>query len=84
MSRGGSLVTVSHPAVGEVTAPPFPGRLAETPCDFTGPPPPIPGEHTEAILAEHGFEDDEISELLQTGVVGGAGDAELDEERRQR
>tara|TARA_B100000959_G_scaffold212161_1_gene223080 strand:+ start:456 stop:1661 length:1206 start_codon:yes stop_codon:yes gene_type:complete len=73
VSRGDSLVTVRHPAVGEVTAPPFPGRLSGTPCDFTGPPPPIPGEHTEVILAEKGFEDDEIRELLQTGVVGGAG-----------
>ncbi len=65
----GSIVTVEHPAVGEVRAPGFPGRLSGTPCDPTGPPPPVPGEHTGEVLAEKGFSGDEIGELLDAGVV---------------
>jgi len=71
VAKGDALVTVQHPAVGEFTGPVFPGRLSETPCDVSGPPPPLPGEHSEPILVECGFEDEEIRELLRNGVVGG-------------
>ncbi|MDP6480611.1 MAG: CoA transferase [Acidimicrobiales bacterium] len=84
VSQGDSLVTVQHPAVGDVRAPVFPGRLSQTPCDFTGPPPPIPGEHTEAILAENGFADSEVAELLRNGVLGDSHENEPVQKRRQR
>jgi formyl-CoA transferase/CoA:oxalate CoA-transferase len=84
VSQGDSLVTVQHPAVGDVRAPVFPGRLSQTPCDFTGPPPPIPGEHTEAILAENGFAESEVSELLRNGVLGDSHENEPVQKRRQR
>ncbi len=84
VSQGDSLVTVQHPAVGDVRAPVFPGRLSQTPCDFTGPPPPIPGEHTEAILAENGFADSEVVELLRNGVLGDSHENEPVQKRRQR
>ncbi len=84
VSQGDSLVTVEHPAVGDVRAPVFPGRLSQTPCDFTGPPPPIPGEHTEAILAENGFADSEVVELLRNGVLGDSHENEPVQKRRQR
>lgn len=84
VSQGDSLVSVQHPAVGDVRAPVFPGRLSQTPCDFTGPPPPIPGEHTEAILAENGFADSEVAELLRNGVLGDSHENEPVQKRRQR
>ena len=71
VADGDALVTVQHPAVGEVRAPVFPGRLSATPCDNSGPPPPLPGEHTETILGECGYQNDEIQNLLRDGVVSG-------------
>lgn len=71
VADGDALVTVQHAAIGEVRAPVFPGRFSGTPCDYSGPPPPLPGEHTEAILDECGYETDEIQALLRNGVVSG-------------
>ncbi len=69
VTQTGAIVTVEHPATGEVRSPRFPGRLADTPCDVTGSSPPVPGEHTGEILAECGFAPDEIDGLLDKGVV---------------
>ncbi len=74
VARGDAIVTVSHPATGEIRAPVFPGRFSDTPGDTTGPPPPVPGEHSVEILGECGFDGDEIRELLRTGVVAGVGE----------
>jgi crotonobetainyl-CoA:carnitine CoA-transferase CaiB-like acyl-CoA transferase len=71
VARGDAIATVQHPAVDEIRAPVFPGRLSETPGDVSGPPPPLPGEHSAAILGECGFEKEEIIELLRDGVVSG-------------
>lgn len=67
--QSGSLVTTEHPAVGEIRAPTLPGRFSDTSADATGPSPPLPGEHSEEILEECGFEKDEIRDLIQRGVV---------------
>jgi len=64
-----SIVTVDHPATGEVMAPALPGRFSESAVDTSGPPPPLPGEHSAVILTECGFKDDEIVELVGGGVV---------------
>lgn len=69
VADGDSLVTVKHPAIGEIRAPVFPGRMSETSGDVSGSPPPIPGEHSEAILGECGFEPAEIRELVRSGVL---------------
>jgi crotonobetainyl-CoA:carnitine CoA-transferase CaiB-like acyl-CoA transferase len=74
VAEGDALVTVRHPAIGEIRGPVFPGRLSETHCDMSGPPPPLPGEHSEAILGECGFGEAEIRELLHSGVVSGVED----------
>ncbi|MFV2039047.1 MAG: CaiB/BaiF CoA transferase family protein [Acidimicrobiales bacterium] len=76
VADGDALVTVQHPAVGEVRGPRFPGRFSQTPCDVSGPPPPLPGEHTETILGECGYDDDEIRDLLRDGVVSGPPEGE--------
>ncbi len=67
----GALITVEHPAVGDIRTPRFPGRFSQTPCDFSGPPPPLPGEHSETILRQCGYSDEEIRDLLQDAVVHG-------------
>ncbi len=67
--EAGAFVTVTHPEVGDVRAPRFPGRFSRTPCTLAGPPPPLPGEHGRVILNECGFGDDEIDDLLRRGVV---------------
>ena len=72
VASGDALATVYHPSIGEIRAPVFPGRLSDTQGDASGPPPPLPGEHSEKILAECCFEEDEIGDLLRDGVVSGA------------
>lgn len=71
VAKGGSLGTVHHPATGDIRSPVFPGRFSDTPGDMSGPPPPIPGEHSEAILSECGFAEYEIQQLLGDRVVSG-------------
>jgi len=82
VAQGDALVTVRHPAIGEMRAPVFPGRLSETQGDVAVPPPPLPGEHSEIILDECGFAKEEIRELLHNGVVSVPGNNERGEERR--
>ena len=79
--KGEALVTVQHPAFGEIRAPAFPARLSETPGDGA-PPPPLPGEHSEAILGEFGFREEEIEELLRVGVVRGEDNEDCKERGR--
>ncbi len=69
VALGGSFVTTEHPAVGEIRAPILPGRFSETNADATVPSPPLLGEHSEAILGECGFVEDEIRDLIHSGVV---------------
>lgn len=69
VARGDALVTVQHHAIGEIRAPAFPGLMSDTHRQLAGPPPPLPGEHSESILGECGFGDDEITRLLSDGVV---------------
>ncbi|MDH3300697.1 MAG: CoA transferase [Acidimicrobiia bacterium] len=69
LSEEQSLVTVAHPAVGEVTAPGCPSRLSRDERRPSRPPPPIPGEHTREVLGEFGFDQREIDELAALGVV---------------
>ena len=72
VSQSGSLVAVEHPAMGEIRAPVLPGRFSDTSGDMKGPPPPVPGEHSAAILGECGFTDGEITELMDSGAVIGS------------
>jgi crotonobetainyl-CoA:carnitine CoA-transferase CaiB-like acyl-CoA transferase len=81
VAEGDALVTVAHPAIGEIRGPVFPGRLSGTPGDVSGPPPPLPGEHSAAILSECGFDEEEVRDLLRSGVVMSA---DGDEERRRQ
>jgi len=74
VEQSGSLVTVEHPAIGEIRAPVLPARFSDTAGDVTGPPPPVAGEHSAVILGECGFTEAEISALMDSGVVISADD----------
>jgi len=81
---GDSIVTVDHPATGEVRSPVFPGRLSETPGDMARTSPPIAGEHSTEILSECGFGPSEIKELQDSGVVIAGVVSQVHQERSQQ
>lgn len=54
-------------ANGVVQPAPAP-RFGRTPGSI-GRPPPVPGEHTEKVLAERGFTEDEVARLREAGAV---------------
>ena len=58
--------------VGGVTQPAPAPRFSRTPAG-TGAPPPMPGEHSRAILSDWGFTGAEIAALEQAGIVVQAG-----------
>ncbi len=59
---------LDHPSEGRIRAIRFPARYhGEAAQDR---PVPLYGEHSAEILAEAGFGDDQIAELLQSGAVG--------------
>jgi crotonobetainyl-CoA:carnitine CoA-transferase CaiB-like acyl-CoA transferase len=64
----GARVAMTHPDLGRVdqVAPPF--TLSETPATVRTPPP-LLGEHSREILAEAGYDADEIEALVASGVV---------------
>jgi len=72
VAGGGALESVEHPVAGEVRSPAFPGRLSETTREVSSPPPLVPGEHSEEILSECGFNPSEIAALQGDGVVSAA------------
>ncbi len=59
---------VPHPTIPDLHLPGVPYRLSGTPCE-TRLPPPLLGEHTDAILAELGYATDDIARLRDRGAV---------------
>ena len=64
----GRTVEIAHPTLGPIrqVAPPF--ELSATPATVRTPPP-LLGEQTDEILAEHGYDVAEIAALRAAGVV---------------
>ena len=64
----GRTVEIAHPTLGPIrqVAPPF--ELSAIPATVRTPPP-LLGEQTDEILAEHGYDEAEIAALRATGVV---------------
>jgi crotonobetainyl-CoA:carnitine CoA-transferase CaiB-like acyl-CoA transferase len=60
--------TVQHPRAGEVPIVASPLRFSETPIEGYGPPPML-GEHTDAILGTLGYDVDTIARLRQYSVI---------------
>ncbi len=59
---------VQHPKAGEISVTGFPWRLSETPAEVRLPPP-LLGEHTDSVLRELGYSDEEVATLHEEGAV---------------
>ena len=68
----GMVVGLDQPGVAEpVRQLGAPVKLSRTPPDTDRLPGPALGEHTEAVLREAGYDDEQIAELLRSGAVAG-------------
>ncbi|ESS06166.1 MAG: putative acyl-CoA transferases/carnitine dehydratase, partial [uncultured archaeon A07HB70] len=59
---------VDHPTAGEVEMPGSPMHMSRTPASVRDPPP-LLGEHTDAVLREMGYDDSRIAALRDADVV---------------
>ena len=66
-----TVIRFSHPTAGEMTNIANPVVMHGTPAQVRMPPP-LLGEHTEQVLREHGFTDQEIASLARERVALGA------------
>jgi crotonobetainyl-CoA:carnitine CoA-transferase CaiB-like acyl-CoA transferase len=66
--HNGTFVTYDHPTEGRVTTPGFPYRFSATPPRIDRGAP-LTGEHTREVLGELGMDEDEIEQLLASGIV---------------
>ncbi len=62
------VVALDHPAAGLIRQLGVPIKLGETPGAVRTPPP-LLGEHTEAILKELGRSVEEVEQLKQSGAI---------------
>ncbi len=62
------VVEVPHPTAGSVKLVASPMKLSDTPCRVDRHPP-LLGEHTEEVLHELGYLDDDIRALREKGVI---------------
>jgi crotonobetainyl-CoA:carnitine CoA-transferase CaiB-like acyl-CoA transferase len=65
------VVTVEHSALGSVQTLGLPVKFSRTPGKVRHSAP-IYGEHTRAVLREHGFNEEEIAALEREGAIVGA------------
>jgi formyl-CoA transferase len=64
----GMAAPVQHPLLGDMHVVNQPVKLSRTPSEIARPTP-EKGEHTEEVLKEYGFSEEEIQRLRRDGVV---------------
>ncbi|QLG29704.1 CoA transferase (plasmid) [Halorarum halophilum] len=65
----GMRASVSHPTAGEVEFPGSPMHLSRTPTTVRRHPP-LLGEHTEEVLRDRGYSDEDLEDLYAAGALG--------------
>jgi crotonobetainyl-CoA:carnitine CoA-transferase CaiB-like acyl-CoA transferase len=67
----GFFETVEHPVTGEHEYPTWPIRFSAGPDRYWTRPPPMLGEHTEAVLRDElGCTEDDLARLREKNVIG--------------
>jgi len=66
------VVEIDQPRLGTVRQLGTPVKMSRTPADPTRPAPAF-GEHTDAVLAEVGYGDEEIAAMKESGAAAGPG-----------
>ncbi len=64
----GMRASISHPTAGEVEMPGSPMHFSRTPARVRSPPP-LLGEHTAEVLAELGYDENRIADLIDADAV---------------
>ncbi len=64
----GMVVDVEHPRAGRIRVNGVPVKLSDTPGGVRTPPP-VLGEHTDAVLQELGLGPDEVAALRRDGAI---------------
>ena len=62
------FVKLQHPTAGEITVTGIPVKFSETPGEVVTPPPTL-GQHSEEVLLELGYSQNDIAELRKNNVV---------------
>ena len=75
------ITSVEHPTLGEIKVTGVPIRFYGTPCEVRRHPP-LLGEHTRELLAEAGYTEAEIDQLIADGLA--ADHAEIERQRAER
>ena len=75
------LVDIVHPEYGNVTVTGIPIRFYGTPCEVRKHPP-LLGEHTRELLAEAGYNADDIDQLIVKGLA--ADNREIKRQKEER
>ena len=67
-NANGYILEIEHPRQGAVRVIPLPLSFSESPVDSSRPEP-LLGEHSEVVLRERGYSNDEIESLRGAGVI---------------
>ena len=67
-NANGYILEIDHPRRGPTKVIPFPMTFSESPADSSQPEPML-GEHSEMVLRDRGYSDEEIESLRSAGVI---------------